>query len=233
MKQRLIYLLFIATLAAFAAGCNDDSPTQNSGAAGSLEITGKALIGRAGEEIGFSIFDGKVPITSLDKSKIGTDSSFTLSVPPLSRAKLKPIAEFFEYQDYEEVPQISDPNAKFQKGMVTLLYADKQIGQRLWRGSVWDSTLSSWGVYNDTYYYFDRDVEIKGKLAAPSRPSIQYNISAKAGWNIILRRYMYGELDSYTSKAKDTEGTYVWITFMLPSDSLIEVNNGINFSINE
>ncbi|HEX3073516.1 MAG TPA: hypothetical protein VHP30_07880, partial [Ignavibacteriales bacterium] len=176
---------------------------------------------------------GKVPITSLDKSKIGADSSFTLTAFPLSRAELKPIAEFFEYQDYEEVPQISDPNAKFQKGMVTLLYADKQIGQRLWRGSVWDSTLSSWGVYNDTYYYFDRDVEIKGKLAAPSRPSIQYNISAKAGWNIILRRYMYGELDSYVSKEKDTDGTYAWIIFMFPSDSLIEVKNGMNYSIHK
>ncbi|HEX3072759.1 MAG TPA: hypothetical protein VHP30_04020, partial [Ignavibacteriales bacterium] len=105
MKQRLIYLLFIATLAAFAAGCNDDSPTQNSGpAAGSLEITGKAFIGNERDEIGFSIFDGKVPITSLDKSKIGADSSFTLTAFPLSRAELKPIAEFFEYQDYEEVP---------------------------------------------------------------------------------------------------------------------------------
>lgn len=212
--MKRIGYFFIAAgsiLILLVSGCGDDSPTQGTINGNQyLVISGKLPIDAAGinKSINFALKDGKTPITSLTETKANADSTFKLTVPPPIGKELKPITEFFIDLGSQEAPQISNPKAKFIQGVIALLREGKQYGAARWISVVNDSSTDLPGNYKAHYYYFDRDVEIKGTVVSAMNGPIDYNFSAKAGWNIIYYRRAPNVNDAYVNKTQHTDGYY-------------------------
>lgn len=206
-----IYFLFIAAL---AAGCNDDSPTQSGDSGLNFVIRGDLPGTWNSESELISLFKtgGTYAVNSLASARIDTSGAFTLAVPPPAETELRTIDWMIAYPIRTRL-QISDPSAKFMEGDLVLLYNGKHCGDAQ------PVSSDSSGKYKDFYYYFDRDVEIKGKADSYGKYT-EYNISAKKGWNIIHKKEAPADSSFYLNNIKIQNIYYECTQFIIIPDSL-------------
>ncbi|HEX2985154.1 MAG TPA: hypothetical protein VHO28_16565 [Ignavibacteriales bacterium] len=224
MKRFANIFLVILFSALYAGGCGEDSPTQNPDSNEHLLVKGQMHGWTWGKDklISFTESDPNGNGISLAVNNINREGSFMLVVPPPPAFEMKPIKEFFyKYDGYNEHPAISDTTVKFFKGGLRILKNGELVGGTEWvcyRGvdPVKGGHLES---YKAGYYYFDKDVEIKGWLGNTNYSGINYFITAKAGWNIILDKYVNGG-GVYIINNRDLNGYYQYYGLMVIPDSL-------------
>lgn len=230
MKQRFIYFLFIAALAAFTAGCNDDSPTAPE-TGQNLIISGNFSDWTYGDDKSLSFISGYFPnIDTVASCKISDGGSYDLTVPAQQpNIKMQSVRDFFG-AGYKGVLIISDPEAKVGAGRLLI----QTEGNNMWGFVGWmyrDPVFPNANSYEMIYYYFDRPVSIKGALDCIScgwQFSV-YNINAKAGWNVFWLRRESSTHKFYYEDYKPIGGKYEYsvieeVEGLINSGSMIPYN---------
>lgn len=189
--KRAALLILIAALFIFLTGCGEDSPVQETEPEIEyFEISGQLFNWHDGPDQYITFYNGENifrPLDSIAASPIDTAGNFLIKVPRPPQSLLRPIKEIFPpSSDFLEVPMISDSAAKFIQGILVVSKNKKPT----W-GTYWYSLYPvgmGWDWYQIYYYYFDRNVEINGRLiySNNSYGSVNYSFTAKSGWNIIL-----------------------------------------------
>ncbi len=210
--KHVVYLFFIALPILLFPGCGEDSPTESGGESQNFVIQGN-LGSRNSSNSYISLFKtgGTFAVNSLASTKIDTSGEFTLAVPPPANEELETIDWMISYPIRKEL-DISDHSAKFMKGELVLLYNGK-MGGTAQRVGV-DSSVK----YNELYYYFDRDVTIKGNVRFYDK-YVKYDISAKKGWNIVQSSTVE-QNSSYVDNIKLSESHFECVMYAKIPDSL-------------
>ncbi|HEX3072760.1 MAG TPA: hypothetical protein VHP30_04025 [Ignavibacteriales bacterium] len=231
MKRTALLILIAALFFMLLSGCGEDSPVQENNKQ-TLTLSGQLPNWTHGDSLRLVLTNenGTNPQYFLASANISSEGMFKLIASLPSTELLSPVAEIYNTEEYSAGDVvISDSSAKFFRGYLAVLEGGKFWGLVQWTDFLSiDQTAQTWKYYRAAYFYFDKDVEIKGTAYCPScrGGALVLNVSAKAGWNTILYGVNQNFVGSYEDY-KPINGYYDYSMirsapiYPIPKDSLI------------
>lgn len=185
--KTLFNFLFAAWLAFMVFGCAEKGSIVEAGATNeysALTLTGKVSPWAMGSGVELKLAEAS--------GKIGSDGSFSISVPAPDKSQLKPITGLSETE-----LSVSDPSAKYLIASPKLYANGEFFGILEWSSEFNGGTVNA-KYCKAVYFFSDKDVTVSGA---------SYGFTARAGWNT-LYVYENGGADFYYSDAADMDGRY-------------------------
>lgn len=187
--KRIAYLILIAILFMLLTGCGEIGPTESSVNNQKFIISGQIYGWDWGHNATLMFSKTENIEDSLTSSRINDEGAFSLSIPLPSQTDLVPVTKFLGMPYYMiNSLFISDTTVKYSRGSLFIMNGSLCRGEtcRTDRYNV-DFSNEKFFYYNEIYYYFDKNILIKGNVQDPcTGRKYELNFAANQGWNILL-----------------------------------------------